>query len=133
MNKFNSWLVDKMAFGLSTIACFYMVTILVVLPLIWKQPQTPVDWMQYLISVLFQGSALPLLGYVSRVAGDKQERLLNETHDSVLAQFQELKETHLVATEELEELKFTHSTMLEELVEIRKIMNLLQGGNEHGK
>jgi hypothetical protein len=92
MQKFNNWLGDKMAFWLATMACFWIVTVLVIMPLFWQRPHTLVEWMQYLISVFFQGIALPVLGYVARVAGDKQERLLKETHDTVMLELAEMKE-----------------------------------------
>jgi hypothetical protein len=91
MRRLNEWLADRLAFGLSTMACFYVVTALVVAPLFWQHPHTAVEWMQYVISVLFQGSALPLLGYVARVQGEKQEKILRETHDAVMEELTEIR------------------------------------------
>lgn len=61
--------------------------------------------MQYAISVLFQGSALPVLGYVARRAGESQELVLNETHDTVMEELALIKEELALAREERDELK----------------------------
>lgn len=92
MKKFNNWLGDKLAFGLSTMTAFYVVTIFVLAPLVWQRPEGPIGWVQFLVQSLFQGSALPVLGYVARVAGEKQERVLRETHDTVMAELSLEKE-----------------------------------------
>jgi hypothetical protein len=94
LRKLNDWIGEKLAYYMSTMICFYLITMMVVLPLLWQRPTNLVGWMQYLISVFFQGVALPVLGYVSRVAGEKQERVLQETHDAVLQELAELKEIH---------------------------------------
>lgn len=84
MKRFNNWLGDKLAFGLSTMAAFYIVTAFVLVPLIWQRPEGLIGWVQFLIQSLFQGSALPVLGYVARIAGERQEKVLNDTHNCVM-------------------------------------------------
>ncbi len=106
MNKrFNDWLGDKLAYGLSTMGMFYAVSLLVVVPLVWQRPQGLVGWMQYGISVFFQGAALPVLGYVSRRAGEDQEKLLLETHDTVMEELTLIKQELALAAEERDSLK----------------------------
>ena len=51
-----------------------------------------VAWMQYATAVFFHGTALPGLGYVSGRAGENQERVLNEIHDTVMAKRTLIKE-----------------------------------------
>jgi hypothetical protein len=98
--KINDSIVDKLAYGLSTMAMFYGVAFLVIAPLFFQRPANLVGWMQYLISVFFQGVALPVLGYVSRKAGEKQEKLLQETHDAVMKELAFIKEQHLFEKED---------------------------------
>ncbi len=49
---------------------------------------------------IFQGVALPILGYVSKKAGDNQEKVLNETHDTVMQELALVKEELTLAREE---------------------------------
>jgi len=79
-------------------AMFYIITALVIAPLAFQRPQGLVGWMQYAISVFFQGAALPVLGYVARRAGENQEKVLNETHDRVMEEL-------ALAREEWDEIK----------------------------
>lgn len=92
MQKFNNWLGDKLAFGLSTMAMFYVVSAFVILPLFLQRPHDLVGWIQYIVQSFFQGAALPVLGYVARKAGESQERVLLETHDTVMAEMRVVKE-----------------------------------------
>lgn len=105
MKRFNNWLGDKLAFGLSTMAAFYIVTAFVLVPLIWQRPDGLIGWVQFLIQSLFQGSALPVLGYVARIGGEKQEQVLRETHDAVMEELAIVKEELALAREERDELK----------------------------
>jgi len=98
LKQFNNWLGDKLSYWLSTMAMFYIITALVIAPLAFQRPQGLVGWMQYAISVFFQGSALPVLGYVARSTGENQERVLNETHDCVMEEL-------ALAREERDEIK----------------------------
>lgn len=92
MKKFNEWLGDKLAFFLSTMGCFYLIFALVIVPLFFQHPTDLVGWVQYIVQSLFQGVALPVLGYVARIAGEKQEHVLKETHDAEMEEIAELKE-----------------------------------------
>lgn len=105
IRRFNDYIGDKLAFGLSTMAAFWIVSAFVVVPLLFQTPHDLVGWVQYLIQSFFQGAALPVLGYVSRVAGEKQERVLRETHDTVMTEMVVVKEELALAREERDELK----------------------------
>ena len=84
LKRLNDWLGDKLALWLSTMGCFYVIFALVVVPLFFQHPVGLVAWVQYVVQSIFQGVALPVLGYVARVAGEKQKRVTNETHDAVI-------------------------------------------------
>ena len=105
LKKFSDWLGDNISYWLSTMAMFYVVCALVLAPLIWQRPQGVVSWIQYCISVFFQGAALPLLGYVSRKSGDQQQRIIMETHDTVMEEFNLIKQDLTFAKEQQEELR----------------------------
>lgn len=105
MGRFNDWVGDRISFWLSTMAAFWIVTAFVLIPLIWQRPEGLIGWVQFLIQSLFQGSALPVLGYVSRKAGESQEKILNETHDTVMEELDMIKDELALAREERDELK----------------------------
>ena len=89
--KLNDLIGDKLAYWLSTMGMFYGICFLVVAPLFFQRPVGLVSWMQYVVSVFFQGVALPVLGYVARKSGEKQEKLLLETHDVVIKNVESLQ------------------------------------------
>lgn len=103
--RYNDLLGDKLAYWLSTMAMFYGVSFLVIAPLFFQRPESLVGWMQYSISVFFQGVALPVLGYVARKAGEKQEQLLQETHDAVMKELSYIQEALRLADIERDEMK----------------------------
>lgn len=117
MKRLNDLLGDRMAFGLATMTCFWIVFWLVILPLFWQRPTDLVGWVQYIVQSFFQGIALPVLAFVARIQGDKQERLLKETHDAIMSV--------------LEDIKDTHSAELKEIEELNEVITLLNGGKNH--
>lgn len=105
MKRFNDWLGDKLANWLSTMAMFYIITAMVMVPLFFQRPQGLVAWMQYAISVFFQGAALPVIGYITRRAEEKQDLVVNETHDTVIEELRLIKEDLALAHEQRDELE----------------------------
>jgi hypothetical protein len=71
----------------------------------FQHPNDLVGWVQYVVQSIFQGVALPILGYVSMKAGENQERLLNETHDTVMKELELVKEELQLAKEERAEVQ----------------------------
>jgi hypothetical protein len=100
MQRFNDWLGNKLAVTLSTMGCFYLIFALVIVPLFFQHPTDLVGWVQYIVQSIFQGVALPLLGYVSMKTGENQEKVLNETHDTVMEELALVKEELQLAREE---------------------------------
>ena len=80
IERFNDYIADKLSFILSTMATFYIILTLTIIPLFYGLPSTPKDWATYLCTVIFQGIALPVLGYTSRKAGDKTDRMMEEMY-----------------------------------------------------
>jgi len=77
MKKFNDWIAEKMSYALATMFMFYIITFLVIIPLLYSQPTSIVAWASYLSSVVFQGIALPVLGFTSRKNGQKTDELID--------------------------------------------------------
>jgi hypothetical protein len=113
LNRFNDWLGDKLAYWLSTMAMFYIITAMVIVPLFFQSPQGLVAWIQYAISVFFQGAALPVIGYITRRAEEKQNLVVNETHDTVIEQLRLIKEDLALAHEQRDELEALMTALCE--------------------
>jgi len=77
LKRFNDYIADKLSLILSMMTTFYIVTALVIIPLFYPgAPTTLVTWAQYLCSVVFQGIALPVLGYTARKSSDKSDKMM---------------------------------------------------------
>lgn len=81
IKKFNDYLADRLSYVLSIMTTFYIVLLLVTLPLLYTTPTSLVGWAQYICSVIFQGIALPVLGYTARKASDKSEKMMDEMYN----------------------------------------------------
>jgi len=121
MRKFNDWLGDKLSYFLSTMAMFYGIAFLVLAPLFFQRPTNLVTWMQYIVAVFFQGVALPVLGYTSRKSGEVQEKLLKETHDTVMKELDYIEKQHETAKIERAELQKIIKEIKDMTTEIHKI------------
>ena len=78
------------------------------IPLFYVQPTSIVAWASYLCSVVFQGLALPVLGYTARKSGDKADKMMNDMFDMTkkiekLTELIEKQQEHL--HEDVEEIK----------------------------
>ncbi len=91
-NNFNEWLASKLADALATMVMFFGVSFLTLSILFFQTPRTPLEWVQYIIQTFFQGVALPVLAFVAKIEGNRQQKLLQETHDTVMGEMKEIKE-----------------------------------------
>ena len=92
-DKINDLLADKMSLILSTMFMFWLIFALTIIPLFYSMPNTAKDWAQYLCTVIFQGVALPVLGYTARKAGDKSDKVMAEIDNLVKQIDDKTKET----------------------------------------
>lgn len=79
---------------LSSMCCFWLITVLVLAVLEFQTPHSPLEWIQYVVQTFFQGVALPVLAFVAKKEGDKSRKMNTETHDLVMKEFRDLKDLH---------------------------------------
>ena len=108
INQFNDWMADRLSYLLSIMATFYVITLLVAIPLFYAQPNSVVAWASYICSVVFQGLALPVLGYTARKSGDKADKMMRDMFEMTkkiekLTELIEKQQEHL--HEDVEEIK----------------------------
>ena len=106
--KFNDKIGNLLSNSLSTMEMFYLVSILVLFPLIFQRPDTLISWVQYLSTAILQAVALPLLGYTTKKGGETQERVIRETHDLVIKELKENKKHTKEQLEMMEKIKEIH-------------------------
>lgn len=111
LNKFNDYLADRLSYILSIMTTFYVISFLVLIPLFYSQPTSFVGWASYLCSVVFQGLALPVLGYTARKSGDKTDSMMKDMFEMTkkiekLTEIIEKQQIHLHKdVEEIKELE----------------------------
>jgi hypothetical protein len=94
LTRFNDLIADLLANTLSTMACFWIITSMVVVVLFWQRPVSLVGWVTYFSTAVFQASALPVLAFVSKKEGAAQQALLQETHDCTMNELRLISESH---------------------------------------
>jgi hypothetical protein len=92
--KLNNLIANILADVLSTMACFWIVTAMVVVVLFWQRPTSLVGWITYISTAIFQASALPVLAFVAKKEGVAQQALLQDTHDQVMSELRLISESH---------------------------------------
>ena len=111
IRKYNELLANLLADSLSTMACFWVITSMVVVVLFWQRPSTLVGWITYISTAIFQASALPVLAFVSKKEGAAQQALLQETHDNTMNEMDKLANM-------LQEIHDTHNELRELIAQI---------------
>jgi hypothetical protein len=94
LKRINERIATSLSDILSTMACFWVIAILVLAVLEFQCPHTPLEWIQYVVQTFFQGVALPVLAFVSKKEGDRSRKMNTETHDIVMKEFRDLKDLH---------------------------------------
>lgn len=105
LQRVNIWLAERLADVLASMAIFYGIFFLVTIPLHWRTPQGVYEWVNYLSSNFFQAVALPVLAFTAKLAGQRTEKLLQETHDAVLKELKLLTEVRRAEEQELLQLQ----------------------------
>ena len=81
---FNDWLAERLSFILSIMTTFYIISLMVLLPLIWQHPSNFVAWASYISCSIFQAIALPVLGYTSKKTSDKTDIMMKDMYDMLI-------------------------------------------------
>ena len=76
----------------STKDAFYILSILIIAAVFVSPPNNLQGWLLVIVTEFYQGVALPGIGAAARKEGEETRRLLQETHDTVMAEVSELKE-----------------------------------------
>ncbi len=100
-HHFNEVVASHLAVWLVSMEVFWVLILLTWGSVLIHAPSNAQGWDLFLVSILYQGIALPILGIVSNKQGDRMVALLQETHDTVMAQVGELKALHAAEAEEL--------------------------------
>jgi hypothetical protein len=119
VRSLNNRIAGKLAAWLCSMWLFWLLTILIWATVFFQRPEGAQGWILFLVSVFFQGVALPVLGFVSNQQGERTERVLQETHDKVLSEFAELKEMHEAQAYEMAAIKAMHRELHELVREVR--------------
>jgi len=109
MRRFNDWLAGRMSLMLSSMWVFWVLTLLILLALVLQRPTGAQGWVLFVVSIFFQGVALPVLAFVSNQQGDRTNKVLTETHDAVLGEFEAVRNMQAVLVEELAQVKELHA------------------------
>lgn len=94
MKRVNRWVAEHLASVLAAMALFWVLNIVIFATLFFQRPHTIQQWLLFFVSIWFQGISLPVLALVSNLQGDRMERIQRETHDTVMAEFAEIKQMH---------------------------------------
>ena len=86
-----------------------------------SRPAGAQGWDLFLVSIFFQGVALPILGIVSQKQGDRMERVMRETHDAAMEEMSLLRD-------EVADIKALRAEEAEELALLRQMLGGKGGG-----
>lgn len=76
LQRFMDEFAEGLSNSLSSMTMFWIIALLVIVPLFFTQPVGLVGWMQYIVSVFFQGVALPVLGYTAKLGAKRTDDVI---------------------------------------------------------
>jgi len=104
----NTWIADHLSVWMITMEAFWILVVLTWGSVVISRPAGAQGWDLFLVSIFFQGAALPILGLVSQKQGDRMERVMRETHDAAMEEVgllrSEIADIKAIREEEAEEL-----------------------------
>jgi membrane protein implicated in regulation of membrane protease activity len=92
INKANNFLANKMSIIMSSMWLFWILAVVIVVAGLMQPPDTPYMFVMFVISAGFQAVALPVLAFVSNIQGERQEKVMKETHDAVMKELKLVRE-----------------------------------------
>jgi len=82
---------EKIADGLGTNCTIVIFALIAFAPLFFQLPKTVIEWQMWLSQTCIQLVALAVLQKGTRIEGQRNNRLLQETHDNVMKEFKVIK------------------------------------------
>jgi cell shape-determining protein MreC len=92
IKKINNFLANKLSVILSSMWLFWILAVILVVAGILQPPKGAYEVVMFWVSAAFQAVALPVLAFVSNIQGDRQEKIMRETHDAVMKEIKLLRE-----------------------------------------
>ncbi len=96
----DDYIFSGLLWSTSTKAAFYSLTILIIIATILSPPLGVQAWLLLIVSIYYQGVALPGVGYAGKQAekaanlqGEMTRKLLQDTHDQSVADRTDIKES----------------------------------------
>lgn len=99
--RFNDVVSSHVAVWLVSMEVFWVLILLTWGSVLIHAPSNAQGWDLFLVSIFYQGIALPAVSAVTNKQGDRTAALLQETHDATMLQMAELKALHAEESEEL--------------------------------
>lgn len=107
-HRANTWIADHVSVWFMSMEAFWILVVLTWGSVLINRPVGAQGWDLFLVSIFYQGTALPALSFVSQKQGDRAARIAQETHDFAQQEFallrEELAEIHALRTTETETL-----------------------------
>lgn len=113
MKRLDDWIADHVTRAVASMKLFYALNIVVGVAIIYQHPANIEGWLLVVVSVWFQGVALPPIAKMSQIQGDRMEKVLRETHDVLMAELSEIKAMHESQAEELATLRAINQRLSE--------------------
>ncbi len=132
MKRMNDWLANRMALWLSSMGMFWALTLLILLALALQRPSGAQGWVLFVVSIFFQGVALPVLAFVSNQQGDRTERVLRDTHDGVLSELAAAKKRMNTQEQLLTEMRQMHAEDRAWRERLERALERMAGGERDG-
>ena len=96
---------EKIADGLGTNWAIIVFALIAFVPLYFQLPKTIIEWQMWLSQTCIQLVALAVLQKGTRIEGGRSAKLLQEAHDAVMAEFDDIKDIHKDLNDEIQLLK----------------------------
>jgi len=88
----NSWVANILANALSSMWSFWTLSVILVVAAFLHPPSNTYEWVMFVISASFQALALPVLAFVSDIQSDRQNKIINSTHQMAMEELKLIKE-----------------------------------------
>ena len=105
IKKLNRFLANRLSIILSSMWLFWLLALILVIAGILQPPKGAYEIVMFWVSAAFQAIALPVLAFVSNIQGDRQEKIMRETHDAVMTEITLLRKEQAELKKLLEQTK----------------------------